>query len=86
MKITNLKISISAILLIAGVSFVSCGPGNMGGDATKSEGADAINLNAPVNTNQRTSSDMNITPSDYTNSPESRSIDTIKPKTKAAPR
>jgi len=86
MKTTNLKITLSGILLIAGVAFVSCGPGNMGGDATKSEGADAINLNAPVNTNQRTSSDMNITPSDYTNSQESRSIDTIKPKTEAAPR
>lgn len=85
MKTTYLKMSFGALILTTGLVFTSCGAGNMGGDASKSEGGDATYLNVPVNTNQHTSSDMNITPSDYTNSPENRTVDTLQPKTEKAP-
>ena len=83
MKTIYFKISLVAVLVTMSLNLTACGSGNMGGDAKMSEGAGAANLNVPVNTNQHTSSDMNITPSDYTNNPETRSIDTIKPKTPA---
>ena len=87
MKTTYLKMILGTLILTTGIVFASCGAGNnMGSNGSATTGTDATYLNVPVNTNQRTSSDMNITPSDYTNSPQNRTIDTLQPKTEEAPR